>query len=264
MAWRRMPHGELAQNKCSSLIFLLPSGDTKPGDIWALLKTGKDWRNQKEEPMMTSTTAGPTLFNSARPAKCQFFKSQFWGEWRIRKIKNYFTRRQFLSTFSTTQFKIYTGLPSVLRGLPEAISTQPSQMGSSSILIHQSQTGICTHSNHMAIDKLLCTVNYGHVPSEQDRGNNLKGSWYKGRSYFGVGWDMQIRMRRGCSSAVRVCCVLFGKWDKIFLWSATLCDIPTHTLLLTFYLPLNSPTVVTFSGFLIYVLQDLKSDGRNF
>lgn len=79
-----------------------------------------------------------------------------------------------------------------------------------------------------------------------------------------LGGIMQIRMRIGCFSAVRVCCVLFGKWDKIFLWSATPCDIPTHTLLLTFYLPLNSPAVVTFSGFLIYVLQNLKSVGRNF
>lgn len=79
-----------------------------------------------------------------------------------------------------------------------------------------------------------------------------------------LGGIMQIRMRLGCFSAVRVCCVLFGKWDKIFLWSATPCDIPTHTLLLTFYLPLNSPAVVTFSGVLIYVLQNLKSDGRNF
>lgn len=84
-----------------------------------------------------------------------------------------------------------------------------------------------------------------------------------GRSCFDIGWDMQIRMRVGCFGAVRVCCVLFGKWDRIFLWSATPCDIPTHTLLLTFHLPLNSPAVVTFSGFLIYVLQDLKSDGRN-
>lgn len=37
-----------------------------------------------------------------------------------------------------------------------------------------------------------------------------------------------------------------------------------HTLLLTFYLPLNSLAVVTFSGFLNYVLQDLKSEGRDF
>lgn len=94
-------------------------------------------------------------------------------------------------------------------------------------------------------------------------GNNLKGSWYKERPCFDVGWDMQIRMRIA-GSGLSERWVLFEKWDKIFLWSATPCDIPTHTLLLTFYLPLNSPAVVTFSGFLIYVLQDLKSDGRNF
>lgn len=47
-------------------------------------------------------------------------------------------------------------------------------------------------------------------------------------------------------------------------------DQPLHvtsqptTLLLTFYLPLNSLAVVTFSGFLNYVLQDLKSEGGDF
>ena len=143
------------------------------------------------------------------------------------------------------------------------LAHSPPKRSSSSMQIRPSQAGICTHTDRLAIDKLLCTVNCGRFPSEQNQGSNLKGSWNKGSSCFGVGWNMQIRMRKGCFSAVRVCLVLFGKWNKIFLWSATPCDIPTHTLLLTFYLPLNSPAVVTFSGFLIYVLQDLKSDGRN-
>lgn len=83
-------------------------------------------------------------------------------------------------------------------------------------------------------------------------------------------WWLGGMHKRGwgkCALVLSGCAAFYlgneGK-KKIFPWSATPCDIPTHTLLLTFYLPLNSPAVVTFSGFLNYVLQDLKSEGRDF
>lgn len=43
----------------------------------------------------------------------------------LEKIKNYFTRRQFLSTFCTTQFKIYVGLPSVPECFPKEACQRP-------------------------------------------------------------------------------------------------------------------------------------------
>ena len=55
----------------------------EPGDIWTLLKTRKEWKNQQVEATVTSTTTGLTCFNSGRPTQCQIFTSQFWKNWGL-------------------------------------------------------------------------------------------------------------------------------------------------------------------------------------
>lgn len=148
--------------------------------------------------------------------------------------------------------------------LPEAIRTQPSQKEKQqALLIHQLASAPIRITQHLASFFILSS---GQFPSADHLENNLKVSWFKKKKRAAV-W-----CRVGCAGAaeesVPQCCQstasYLGNETKISPRSATPCDIPTHTLLLTFYLPLNSPAGVTFSGFLIYVLQDLKSEGRDF
>lgn len=153
--------------------------------------------------------------------------------------------------------------------LPAAISTQPSHMEKQSVLLicqpsFQPEFALPPFTEQLA--SFFTLWSWSLALRIRSGG---EASWRhpdkKWRCLM-VGWDAQMWMRKVCFGTVRVCYILFGKWGekKIFPWSATPCDIPTHTLLLTFYLPLNSPAVVTFSGFLNYVLQDLKSEGRDF
>lgn len=147
--------------------------------------------------------------------------------------------------------------------LPEAVRTQPSQKEKQqALLIHQLASAPIRITQHLASFFILSS---GQFPSADHLENNLKVSWLKkkkGRCLMPGG------MCSAAEESVPQCCQsaasYLGNETKISPRSATPCDIPTHTLLLTFYLPLNSPAGVTFSGFLIYVLQDLKSEGRDF
>lgn len=151
--------------------------------------------------------------------------------------------------------------------LPEAISTQLSQMEKQGFCLIQQPSFQPASAFAQQLASFFPVWVLVTTPQNKIRRNDLKASWFKKKKNEVIWCWVGCANSNEKSALVLSGCAAFylgNEGKKIFPWSATPCDIPAHTLLLTFYLPLNSPAVVTFSGFLNCVLQDLKSEGRDF